>query len=50
MPMYNLTEYSHNYLKTSGSVCQYYRDELANTIKGSESFKYKIEITVKYSR
>ena len=33
MPMYNLTEYSHNYLKTSGSVWQYYRDELANTIK-----------------
>ena len=27
MPMYNLTEYSDNYSKTSGSLCQYYRDE-----------------------
>ena len=26
MPMYNLIEYSSNYLKTSGSVWQYYRD------------------------
>ena len=27
MPMYNLTEYSKNYSKTSGSLWQYYRDE-----------------------
>ena len=27
MPMYNLIEYSDNYLKTSGSLWQYYRDE-----------------------
>ena len=27
MPMNNLMEYSDNYLKTSGSLCQYYRDE-----------------------
>ena len=26
MPMYNLIEYSNNYLKTSGSVWQYYKD------------------------
>ena len=26
MPMYNLIEYSDNYSKTSGSLCQYYRD------------------------
>ena len=26
MPMYNLIEYSDNYLKTSGSLWQYYRD------------------------
>ena len=25
--MYNLTEYSGNHLKTSGSLWQYYRDE-----------------------
>ena len=27
MPMYNLAEYSDAYLKTSGSLWQYYRDE-----------------------
>ena len=27
MPMYNLIEYSHNYLKTSGNLWQYYRDD-----------------------
>ena len=27
MPVYNLTEYSDNYSKTSGSLCQYYKDE-----------------------
>ena len=27
MQMYNLIEYSNNYLKTSGSLWQYYRDE-----------------------
>ena len=27
--MYNLIEYSDNYSKTSGSLSQYYRDELA---------------------
>ena len=27
MPMYNLIEYSDNYLKTSGSLWKYYRDE-----------------------
>ena len=27
MPMYNLIEYSNNYLETSGSSCQYCRGE-----------------------
>ena len=27
--MYNLIEYSDAYLKTSGSLCRYYRDEPA---------------------
>ena len=27
MPMYNLIEYSDNYLKTSGSLWQYYKDD-----------------------
>ena len=31
MPMYNLIEYSDNYLKTSASLWQYYRDEPALT-------------------
>ena len=55
MPMYNLLEYSKNYLKTSGSSWNYYRDELtdeANDDNGlnknvinSKSFKYKTNIT-----
>ena len=52
MPMYNLIEYSNNYLKTSGSLWQYY-DEPALTDAGaldnfpdhSASFKYKQKIT-----
>ena len=27
MPMYNLIEYSDNYVKTTCSLCQYCRDE-----------------------
>ena len=45
MPMYNLIEYSHNYLKTSGSLWQYYKDDPNNNTENSESFKYKIKIT-----
>ena len=30
MPMYNLLEYSKNYSKTSGSLWDYYRDELTD--------------------
>ena len=56
MPLYNLKEYSNKYLKTSGSLWQYYRDELfldntdnvvhftgANYI--SRSIRYKQKIT-----
>ena len=28
MPMYNLLEYSKNYRKTTGSLFNYYRDEI----------------------
>ena len=28
IPMYNLLEYSDNYSMTSGSLCNYYRDEI----------------------
>ena len=27
MPIYNLIEFSNNYSKTSGSLCQYFRDK-----------------------
>ena len=56
MPMYNLIEYSDAYLKTSGSLWQYYRDEpdLANNgniidfsdvNNNTTSFKFKQKIT-----
>ena len=44
MPMYNLIEYSDNYVKTSGSLQQYYRDEPNNNLGDSESFKFKVKI------
>ena len=56
MPMYNLTEYSKNYRKTTRSLWNYYRNEPnihpvnndnANPITNSASFKYKSNITVK---
>ena len=49
MLMYNLLEYSKNYIKTTGSLWNYYRDEtnsgvndgMDNSIMGSKSFDYK---------
>ena len=55
MPMYNLIEYSKNYRKTTGSLWNYYRDELSDdkndnnnankNVINSGSFKYKTSIT-----
>ena len=45
LPMYNLMEYSDNYSKTSGSLCQYYKDVLNDNLAESESFKSKVKIT-----
>ena len=55
MPMYNLLEYSKNYSNTSGSLWNYYRDELTDeasydngpnkNVINSKSFKYKTSIT-----
>ena len=46
IPMYNLLEYSKSYRKTTGSLWNYYRDELSNPLSSnSESFKYKTSIT-----
>ena len=53
MPMYNLLEYSKNYRKTIGSLCNCYRDELTNggndnfankKVVNSNAFKYKNKI------
>ena len=49
MPMYNLLEYSHKYSITSGSLWNYYRDEIDDVdINGSasdgKSFEYKSKI------
>ena len=45
VPLYNLSEYSDNYLKTSGRLWQYYKDDPNDNIKDSESFKSKVKIT-----
>ena len=47
MPMYNLIKNSDNYLKTSGSLWHYYRNDPNDNIANSESFKLKIRITGK---
>ena len=44
MPMYNLVEYSDNYLKTSGSFQQYYIDEPNRNLTDYASFKSKIKL------
>ena len=54
MPMYNLLEYVKNYIKTIGSLYNYYRDELNddanlnnfanNNVASSNSFQYKTKI------
>ena len=46
MPMNNRIEYSNNYSKTSGSLRQYYKNEPNDNITESESFKFKVKITV----
>ena len=45
--MYNLIEYSDNCSKTSGSLWQYYRDDLNDDLINSESLKFKIKVTEK---
>ena len=55
MPMFNFLEYSKNYSKTSGSLWNYYRNELTDetyddndankNVINSKSFKYKKSIT-----
>ena len=45
--MYNLTEYSDNYSKTSGTLWQYYKDDPNDNTEQSESFKSKIRMAGK---
>ena len=55
MPMYNLIEYSDNYLETSGSLWQYCKEIQAvnnvgnivgfNGANASDSFNFKTKIT-----
>ena len=47
MAMHNLTEYSDNYSKTSGSLWYYYKDEANSNLGDSESYKSKLKITEK---
>ena len=42
--MYNLTEYSDSYSKTSGSLQQYQRDEQNATLADFDLFKFKVKI------
>ena len=41
-PIYNSTECSNNYSKTSGSLWQYYKDDTNDNLAYSESLKSKI--------
>ena len=55
MSMYNLLEYSKNYRKSIGLLCNYYRDELSDdaddnnfdniNVVNSNTFKYKNKVT-----
>ena len=42
--MYNLIEYDNNYSKTSGSLCQYHRDDPSDILTNFESSKFKNNI------
>ena len=46
MPMYNLLEYSGNYSMKSGSLCNYYQDEMNNDAKeNNDAGNYGIRTT-----
>ena len=45
MQMHNFIEHSDNFLKTSGDLWQYYRDEPHITLADSQSLKSKTKIT-----
>ena len=41
IPMYNLSEYSDNYSKTSGSLWQYYKDDPHDKIENLNHLNIK---------
>ena len=41
MPIYNLLEYSNNYSMTSGSLWNYYRDELNDSANKNSTYNKK---------
>ena len=43
--MYNLIEYNNDYLKTSGNLWQYCRNEPNDNIANSKSFRFQTKIT-----
>ena len=43
MPVYNLNEYSKNYLKATRRLWNYYRDELNSGAEGSINYSIKIQ-------
>ena len=45
IPMYDVTEYSDNFSKTSGSLWQYYKDDPNNNLTDSELFNSKVKVT-----
>ena len=52
MQTYNLLEYSQNYSMTSGTLWNYYRDEIDDVddnASDGKSFKYKTKIVAKTS-
>ena len=42
MRMYNLLECSDNYSTTSGSLCNYYWDEIKNDAMGNNADNYRL--------
>ena len=47
MTIYNLIEYSNDYLETFKSLWQHYGDEPSENIEDSESFEFNLKITRK---
>ena len=50
MPMYNLLVYSQNYFMASGSLWNYYRDEIDDVDDNAKLFRYKTKIVGKTPR